>query len=97
MTPLSRDAMKLNEKPLLAALSTYGDVLRSRALSLLRRLAALRSRMHLQATLLETFVEVAGMGVRTCKSTMLEGLLTSHSIEDQKIFVHSAAHKATHS
>lgn len=63
MTQLSRDAMKLNEKPLLSALVTYGDVLRSRAISLLRRLVALRSRMHLQAALLEAVFEVAGMCV----------------------------------
>jgi hypothetical protein len=51
LTYLSRDAFELNENTLIAALVTYSDVLRCRALSVLRRLAALRSRMKLQAEL----------------------------------------------
>jgi len=51
LTHVSHDAMLLNESPNLAALVTYSDVLRARALSLLRRLAALRSRISLQMQL----------------------------------------------
>jgi len=48
---LSRDAFELNESIWIAALVTYSDVLRCRALSLLRRLTALRSRTKLQIAL----------------------------------------------
>ena len=61
MSSISRDSLQQNDQPLLAALVTYSDILRSRALSLLRRLAALRSRMHLQNTVLEARLEAASI------------------------------------
>jgi len=51
LTCLNKDAFELNENTLIAALVTYSDVLRCRALSVLRRLSALRSRMKLQTEL----------------------------------------------
>ena len=51
MTRSSQDMLRQNESAFLAALLTYSDVLRTRALSLQRRLVALRSRMQLQVTI----------------------------------------------
>jgi hypothetical protein len=51
---LINDAVRINGSTQLAALLTYSDVLQARALSLLRRLVALRTRMKLQSIIYDT-------------------------------------------
>jgi hypothetical protein len=95
MSSISRDSLKQNDQPLLSALVSYSDILRSRALSLLRRLAALRSRMHLQNTVMETLLEPAGTGAEGSSKAEYDEMGQKRKFMERKNSLHEDRSRAT--